>query len=188
MVTTGQLGALALGLWPRLAILLPLGGCMYDLNTFDLCDRDPEGCMAIADDWPKIAGCTFSEKLQVEVGTGTKDFEHFAPLQVPVLHQGSTVQALDVRHLHVGVHIHNPDPIGGKFLTTFRAVEHLPTADNSGISVATFVLSKSLVGRVDGSLTRAGLRLLVYTVPLSISVEVRDQCGRIATHTHVVSN
>ena len=51
---------------------------------------------------------------------------------------------------------------------------------------ASYVLAASLTHAPDGSLSRGGMRIFVGETPTSVSVTVHDQCGRVASDTHVV--
>ncbi len=171
--------------WLAFACCAVIAGCMYDLNTFEACERDPESCTGAGSPLPMLPGCTATEPLQVEIGTGEFGFESLAPGQALVLHEGTPVQSSDLFHVFVGLRIANPDPVGGKFRVLFRVFEPDPAKPGSvRASVAPLTLRDSLDGTASGALERAGVRVFVFAAPTAVTVEVDDQCGRHAEDRH----
>lgn len=170
------------------ALCAVLCGCMVDLNTFEACERDPETCASAGQALPILPGCTATDELHVELGTGEFGFSALAPGQSLQLHEGTPLQSSALFHVFVGVKIVNPDPVGGKFRVLFRVFEPDPTKPGAvRASVAPLVLRDSLDTAADGSLVRAGVRVFVFAAPTAVTVEVDDQCGRHAQARHEIA-
>ncbi len=168
-----------------LSSLLVCGGCMYDLNTFELCERDPEACETTVVAWPILSSCTVVEPLEVAIGTGEFAFQDLAAGAAPTLHEGTPVQASTLFHVFVAVKIQNPDPANSKYRVRIRVVEPDPANPGSTrASVTQLVLHDSLRAQSDGSVTRAGVRIFVNAAPVAIALDVEDQCGRHAERIH----
>jgi hypothetical protein len=173
------------------ASVLALPACVYDLGTFNLCDRDPEVCAVDPAAWPVLPACTRKGALVAQLGTGDVEFVVLAPGESPVLHAGSGLQGADVRHLNLGVRIANPDPAGSRFKVALRAVELEPDAKPNApgptrTAVLNLVLGRSLVQGADGSVSCGGIRMFVGGAPLALSLDVLDECGRSAHEDHPI--
>ncbi len=174
---------------PRIALLVALtlaAGCMVDLNTFELCERDPESCGEAA---PALsATCAPTGPIEVQIGTGETAFEALAPGAQLKLYEGTPVQAADTFHVFLGVRVVNPGVTGGHYKAFFRAFE--PDPDDPGqlrLSVVQTSLAASLRQEASGALSRGGIRVLVKGQPQRVDVRVVGPCGREATALHDVA-
>ncbi len=170
------------------SLALLSAGCTLDVWEWDECVRDPEVCAEGDQGWKTVSDCPTTDPLEIQLGQGEFTFAGLVdgqPLQV----HSATGGQLFSNHVFAALRVVNPEPNHRKFRVQFTLYSPgfcgPPNCQDMDYQRLALV-GASMALASDGSVSKAGFRLLSNGQPKRLEVSVQDECGRQAQAIHTV--
>lgn len=178
-------------------LLSCLTSCTYDIWSLPPCEYDPESCENKQDGLAVVANCPRHDDLQIDIGQGQSSFVALSAFESPVIESASGGgQSPSVHHFWAALRVRNPAEGHAKFRAVFHVYfkDYYSYRDRNSTSSAgsdhelVYLLNQTMVLAADGSVSRAGLRVVVSPPVKRITLDITDECGRKGHADHQITN